>query len=341
MDFKAFKSKHQKTPVIEMINNALTNPLVSVCVMTYQHVSYIRQCLDGILMQKVDFDYEIIIGEDASTDGTREICIEYKERYPQIIQLILGDRKDVKFLFGKPIGQNNFQRTLKEVRGDYIAFCEGDDYWTDPMKLKKQIDYLKNNRKAAGCFHDVSNVNEKNEIIKESYYTPSQKEYNQLDCISKLKSSYATCSLVCRSERFKEKWPRWFIERSCDEFLDLMITQNGKEIHYLPEKMGVYRIHSNGVWQGQSTTWRKMDLCYRLKLLYEDRSMKKEYNKHILGQYQKLAYDLAIRNDLKIKERLKYFFTFLKIGFLNFRKIKLVILALYRIIAKRKSSLLV
>jgi glycosyltransferase involved in cell wall biosynthesis len=113
------------------------NPIiVSICMITYNHELYIRQAIEGVLMQQTNFPIELIIGEDCSTDHTREICIEYKEKYPEIIKLQLPDTNRGM--------HNNFIEVLKEAKGKYIAICEGDDYWTDTLKLQKQVDFLEN-----------------------------------------------------------------------------------------------------------------------------------------------------------------------------------------------------
>src|SRR5690606_4409195 len=114
------------------------NPVVSVCVQTYQHAPYIRECLDSILMQKTDFPFEILLGEDESSDGTREICIEYAEKFPDKIKLFLHRRENNIQIFGYPTGRFNFLTNLYSSNGKYIAICEGDDYWTDSDKLQKQ-----------------------------------------------------------------------------------------------------------------------------------------------------------------------------------------------------------
>ena len=116
--------------------------VVSVCIQTYQHARYIRECLDSVLMQKVDFPWEIIIGEDDSTDGTREVCIEYAEKYPNLIRLFLRSRKDVIYVNDKPTGRHNMIENIKAARGKYIALLEGDDFWLNEYKLQKQIDFL-------------------------------------------------------------------------------------------------------------------------------------------------------------------------------------------------------
>lgn len=126
----------------KLINKS--TPLVSVCVATYQHVGYIAQTLEGILMQKTTFSVEIIVGEDGSTDGTIEICKKYAEENPDRIRLYLRDRNESLIYDDNKVavGYCNWIWTLQEARGKYIAICEGDDYWTDPYKLQKQVDFL-------------------------------------------------------------------------------------------------------------------------------------------------------------------------------------------------------
>src|SRR5690606_25359461 len=102
---------------------------------------FIRQCLDGIFMQKCNFEYEILIHDDASTDDTQKIIKEYQQKYPEIIKPILQTENQYSKGVRGIMARFNFPR----AKGKYIALCEGDDYWTDPLKLQKQIDFLENN----------------------------------------------------------------------------------------------------------------------------------------------------------------------------------------------------
>ncbi len=120
-------------------------PKVSVCLITYNHAPYIRECLDSILMQQTTFPYEICIGEDESTDGTREICIEYAEKYPERIRLILRSQSEPGREAYAAQGNYNYVETLKICRGTYFADVDGDDAWLDPLKLQKQFDVLEAN----------------------------------------------------------------------------------------------------------------------------------------------------------------------------------------------------
>jgi glycosyltransferase involved in cell wall biosynthesis len=125
----------------------MSAPLLSVCLITYNHAKYIRQAIDGVLMQQVGFTWELIIADDFSTDGTREILLEYKTRYPDFIRLILQV---------KNVGAaQNWLDLIRAPRSKYIAYFEGDDYWTDPLKLQKQVDYLERDSACVAVFHDV------------------------------------------------------------------------------------------------------------------------------------------------------------------------------------------
>jgi glycosyltransferase involved in cell wall biosynthesis len=130
----------------------MIEPLVSVHMITYNHVTFIAQSIEGVLQQKTNFPVELIIGEDCSTDGTREIVFDYQKKYSDIIRVITSD---------KNIGaKNNGIRTMKSCQGKYVAFCEGDDYWHHPYKLQKQVDYLESHPECGMVYssYDVYHV---------------------------------------------------------------------------------------------------------------------------------------------------------------------------------------
>ncbi|MGI9517093.1 MAG: glycosyltransferase family 2 protein, partial [Pirellulaceae bacterium] len=110
-------------------------PLVSVCMITYNHAPYIARALDSVICQETSFPFEICLGEDESSDGTREICEEYARRYPDLIRMFCRSRNDVIYVDGHATGRFNLLETLKSCRGKYIALLEGDDYWCHPQKL--------------------------------------------------------------------------------------------------------------------------------------------------------------------------------------------------------------
>lgn len=141
--------------------------MVSVCVITFNHKDYIRKTLDGILMQNIDFPIEIIIHDDASSDGTADIVREYHNKYPDIIRPILQTENQ----FQKKIPAFQ-QHIIPLLRGKYVAHCEGDDYWTDPNKLKKQIDFLECNPDFIAVTHNVEYIDENDEPYQ-GYQDPS------------------------------------------------------------------------------------------------------------------------------------------------------------------------
>ena len=129
-----------------------TKPLVSVVTITYNHEKWIGKCIEGVLMQKTDFPLEMIVAEDCGPDGTRAICEDYAAKHPDIIRLLPSE---------KNLGpKENEKRAMAEVRGKYIAFCEGDDYWTEPAKLQRQVDFLEANPDYTVCFARWRNYND-------------------------------------------------------------------------------------------------------------------------------------------------------------------------------------
>lgn len=154
----------------------MCEPIVSIAMITYNHEKYISQAIEGITIQKTHFPYELVIYEDFSSDRTREICREYQEKYPQIIKLTLND---------KNIGSMaNWINNVSACKGDYIAFCEGDDYWTDPYKLQKQVDFLEKNKDYGLVHTDFDILYDASGELRRSYH--SEIEMTQGDIYEQL-----------------------------------------------------------------------------------------------------------------------------------------------------------
>ncbi|WP_051287120.1 glycosyltransferase family 2 protein [Algoriphagus mannitolivorans] len=142
----------------------MKQPLVSVCIPTFQHKSFIEQCLDSVLAQNTNFDFEIILGEDDSTDGTRVICQEYAAKYPDKIRIFLRKDQDKIPLLGRKSGRINYLENFRAAQGKYIAMLDGDDCWVRLDKLQKQVEMLEKNPEAFLCsseFLDGPRLNQK------------------------------------------------------------------------------------------------------------------------------------------------------------------------------------
>lgn len=158
--FATFKSIYEKIPVEHVPHSVTEKPLLSVCVVTYQHEDYIVDCLEGILMQNTSFPIEVILGEDCSKDKTREICQAYALKYPDKIRLLLHHRENNIKISGKATGRFNLIYSLLSAKGKYIALCEGDDFWTDPSKLQGQVDFLEQNKGCSLTYHPWVNLDD-------------------------------------------------------------------------------------------------------------------------------------------------------------------------------------
>lgn len=243
MDIKQFLSRFQKVEVKEFRNRVPNDVLVSVCVQTYQHAPFIRECLDGILMQKTDFGVEVLLGEDASTDGTREICLEYAEKYPQAIRLFLHSRENNIVKHGAPSSTFNLLYNLFSARGKYIAFCEGDDYWIDKNKLKRQVAILDEDSDIGLSFHRVRIDREEGKSL--SPLLPGEVPFRGM---VKERLAY-TPSMVFRNDRFREI-PNWMVDIPYLDYAFSLLATEDRKAGFLPQPMAVYRVHSSGMSSG-------------------------------------------------------------------------------------------
>jgi glycosyltransferase involved in cell wall biosynthesis len=213
------------------MNNASIK--VSICMLTYNHEKFIAQTLDSFVNQQTNFEVEVIIGEDASTDNTKKICLDYSNRYANI--LVSSEEKNIGMM-------TNFVKTLNRCSGDYVAICEGDDYWTDSLKLQKQVNFLQNNPEYVGCFHNVSEMKD-NKIINHKKHNYIHNVFTQDDIINY--NPIPALSIVFKNI-FKGNYPLWFVDCKMGDWpLNILLSSHGK-FKYIDETMGVYRIHENG-----------------------------------------------------------------------------------------------
>ncbi len=213
-------------------------PLLSVCLITYNHVNYIEQAIEGVLMQQVDFSFELVIADDFSTDGTRELLLEYQKKYPERIRLILQNSNVGAY--------QNWKDLIFYPRSKYIAYFEGDDYWTDSDKLQKQVDFLEANDDFAICFHRVYELAEGKAPELSNLNTSINQETYTINDIAKGNFMY-TPSVIFRN-RFLKEFPSWMKDSPIGDYpLHMLNAQYGK-IKYFPDIMAVYRKHAGGSW---------------------------------------------------------------------------------------------
>ena len=232
-------------------------PLLSVCALTYNHESFIKETIEGFLKQKVDFPVEIIIHDDASTDATQDILKQYNKEYPGLFKLIL-QTENQRSIFG---GGMLPRFVYPNVRGKYIALCEGDDYWTDPHKLQKQIDFLESSLEYSMCFHEV-------EVISEITGNFTARKYSNLEKTTFETEDFferhivGTCSMVFRNlPKLYKNLPRHI--SSGDKWLILLLSLEGK-IKYFKETMAVYRLHDSGISRTHQGIVKVYDMAFLL-----------------------------------------------------------------------------
>lgn len=289
-----------------MTNNV---KLQVVCI-TYNQANFIKDALDGFVMQKTDFRFEVLVGDDCSTDGTSEIIAKYAEKYPDIIKHIRHEKN-----MG---GQKNSINIMKRVTAPYMALCEGDDYWTDPNKLQIQVDILEKNKHLNGCFHRAEVRKEPNvkywysdsEFKPDSQgkiYWPNYdfKPKNNLCSIKNIiEGCIATASVVYRYDK-NFRYPDWFedVFVAGDRAMHSFMIKSGF-FYYIDKPMSVYRMSkgSNSSNNGNldnlaQTTKDWLELFDKLDDYFDNRY------KHIIKDEKELYVSAAFKNVLFNKNK--------------------------------------
>jgi glycosyltransferase involved in cell wall biosynthesis len=211
---------------------------VSVLVTTYNHEKYIAQALDSVLMQETNFNFEIIILEDCSTDATRDIVLGYQKKHPEKIRLRLAERNECS---NKP-----FADAFQSAPSCYIAILDGDDYWTSPKKLQKQVEFSEAHPECVLCFHNALRIYEDGSRVALPYNFASQKRISVLEDI--WQGNFIAGSTVMLRKDVLRDFPEWFHTLHYGDWpLYILCAQHGK-IGYIDEILGVYRIHKEGLW---------------------------------------------------------------------------------------------
>ena len=206
---------------------------VSIFILTYNQEAVIAQTLEGALMQQTAFHFNLVIGEDCSTDGTRSICEAYAKQYPDKITLLPALDKNIGLIA-------NYMRTIKACDGKYIAICDGDDYWTDPLKLQKQVAILEANSQYAIVYTRYTRLFPDGSF-KPAVLLNTQKETGFLDL---LENNYIpSVTVMFRNIQHEEAVPEWIVNHPYGDWPTyLWILKNGGSIYFLDEDTSVYRI---------------------------------------------------------------------------------------------------
>lgn len=237
-----------KYPVSDYKHEVVTNPLVSVLVVAYNHEKYIVECLESILAQKTNFPFEILLGEDDSNDRTREICIEYANKYPSIIRLFLHDRRNTIKFNGRATGRFNWVYSLNQANGTFLALCDGDDYWTSPYKLQQQVDILQASPSFSGCAHNTLIFNESSSSLADELIVGTvDKTIFTINDFVRGEIYFHTSSMLYRLSNIKRCAFDFYSESFGDWFLCTKVSELGP-IKYINSTMSIYRIHKSGVW---------------------------------------------------------------------------------------------
>jgi len=255
---------------------------VSVLVMTYNHEKFIAQALESVAMQETDFEYEILISEDCSTDRTRQIVLDFQRAHPEQVRLLLSEQN---------IHSNEIVvRGIRAARGQYIAMLDGDDYWTSARKLQKQVDFLDRHPECALCFHNARIFHEADNRAGREWTPPGQKEFSTLEDIW-MGNFVATCSTMFRRGLIGEI-PEWYNDffPITDWPLHILNAEHGN-IGYIDEVMGVYRYHPGGLYSPFSETKKQQETLKFYRTM--NKNLNYRYNKIVNIAISKYFFEWA------------------------------------------------
>lgn len=245
----------------------MSQPLVSVRFMVYNNEPYIREAIESILMQQTNFKVEIVVGDDFSTDNTLEIIKSYSNTENISIKIlerpIGGDYWKTRQKLGRLY---NFKNIVDNCKGKYIALCDGDDYWTDPLKLQKQVDFLEANFEYNICFHSVKLFDEEaRTFVKDSI---TRKVDLTTTVVDLAKGNYMHTPSVVLRNNFRI--PSWFNKVTIGDWALYMIAIKEGKVKKIEAEMAVYRLHNASIWSNKSIEVRKKHTQETVRLIYKN-----------------------------------------------------------------------
>jgi glycosyltransferase involved in cell wall biosynthesis len=278
------------------MNEQSEDLMLSVSMITYKHELFIKQAVEGVLMQETNFEFQLIICDDCSPDTTPQIIQDLIDNHPKGYRIKY-------FRHEKNIGmQPNGIFAAYQCVGKYIALCEGDDYWTDPFKLQKQVDFLETNPDYVLCFHQVSILNTNSEIV-DDFITKVPDNYETIETLARLGNYIHTPSVVFRN--VIKEFPFEFSQSPIgDYFLYMMLAEHGK-LKYLEEKMAVYR-YGVGIFSGKSElkiaqSNVKLFTCL-VSYLNDEKTKKIIFNRQLQAVFhlERISTDICSSNSYKL-----------------------------------------
>lgn len=206
---------------------------VSIFTLVYNQEQYIAQTIESVLMQKTNFNYQLVLGEDCSTDNTRKICEAYQKKYPSKIKLLPSLKKNIGLIA-------NYMRTIKACDGKYIAICDGDDYWIDDLKLQKQVDFLESNPDYHIVGTNYTKLFKDNRLVEDQKYR-KKRVYEFDDLI--FKNLIPSVTVLFRNIPQNDPLPNWVLNFPYGDWPTyLWVLKNGGKIHFLEDVTAVYRM---------------------------------------------------------------------------------------------------
>ncbi|RNF39526.1 glycosyltransferase family 2 protein [Planococcus salinus] len=216
--------------------------MVSIICTSYNHGEFIAEAIESFLMQKTDFAFEILIHDDASTDHTAQIIREYEKKYPDLIKPIYQNEN--QYSQGVLVELINHER----AKGKYIAVCEGDDYWTSPYKLQKQVDYMESHPECSMCVHAASKVSAKShKVVAPIRPSKRDKVFSVAEVIEGGGGLFATNSIMYSKEKVL-KMPSFYMNATVGDYPLVIYSALQGTIFYMDENMSAYRVEVNGSW---------------------------------------------------------------------------------------------
>jgi glycosyltransferase involved in cell wall biosynthesis len=221
---------------------------------TFQHKRFIRQAIEGVMMQQVKGTFELVIGDDCSDDGTRTVCEEMQQIYGAKINLLPSDKK-----YGQ---SENLTRIIQACKGKYVAVCEGDDYWIDPLKLQKQVEFLDVNPDCILCFHRVHSVDENGNYLEVLAEEKNVKVYKSNQLVHTFMPTLSMFFRNCLNDFPVE----FYHVKSTDAFLVALLARygNGADLGFIG---GCYRKHSGGLYNQLDDLRRYQQSIHTRKLM--------------------------------------------------------------------------